>query len=431
MPTYARRQIVVEDQVGVYHCIARCVRRAFLCGVDAYTGQDYSHRKEWILDRLRELAGLFAIEVCGYSVMSNHLHLVLRSRPDIAGQWSADEIALRWCRIFPPRHDATGEPDEPNEHDLAMLTANSERLAELRKRLSNLSWLMRCLCEKIARDANHEDGSSGRFWAGRFKSVALLDEAAILACSVYVDLNPIRAGLATSPEESAYTSGRNRIRSMLETSTRLTSTDEDSSRETRERPDAWLCELTLQETATEPASTTAAIAASPPQESASQPGWIERLATQTVRVIAASPPQESASQPGPIATAVVNAVDGSQPSADSNPTSGVDSPVEALRRLHVRASDQGFLPIQVEHYVMLLDWTGRELRADKRGSIPDHLAPIMDRLGLNRSNWVETVRGFGRLFKQAAGRPSSLVDAAARRSRHWFQGKAAARTAFV
>ncbi len=83
MPTYSRRQIVVEDEVGVYHCIARCVRRAFLCGVDTYTGLDYSHRKEWILDRLRELAGLFAIEVCGYSVMSNHLHLVLRNRPDI------------------------------------------------------------------------------------------------------------------------------------------------------------------------------------------------------------------------------------------------------------------------------------------------------------------------------------------------------------
>jgi hypothetical protein len=80
---------------------------------------------------------------------------------------------------------------------------------------------------------------------------------------------------------------------------------------------------------------------------------------------------------------------------------------------------------------MLLNWTGRELRADKRGAIPDHLALIVDRLGLNRSNWVETVRGFGRLFKQAAGRPSSLVDAAARRSRRWFQGKAAARTAFV
>src|ERR1700733_14404754 len=148
MPTYARRQVVLEDEVGVYHCIARCVRRAFLCGMDPYTGRDYSHRKEWILDRMRELAGLFAIEVCGYSVMSNHLHLVLRNRPDIAERWSDGEIALRWRRVFPPRDDTTGEPVEPTEHDLAMLTANPERLLELRKRLSNLSWFMRCLCEK-------------------------------------------------------------------------------------------------------------------------------------------------------------------------------------------------------------------------------------------------------------------------------------------
>jgi hypothetical protein len=81
--------------------------------------------------------------------MSNHLHLVLRVRPDIAERWSADEIALRWCRLFPPRDDATGEPGEPGEHDLAMVTANSERLAEVRKHLGDLSWFMRCLCEKI------------------------------------------------------------------------------------------------------------------------------------------------------------------------------------------------------------------------------------------------------------------------------------------
>ena len=86
--------------------------------------------------------------------MSNHFHLVLRNRPDIADQWSDDEIALRWRRIFPPPDDATGEPVEPTEHDLAMLTANPERLLELRKRLSNLSWFMRCLCEKIELGGN-------------------------------------------------------------------------------------------------------------------------------------------------------------------------------------------------------------------------------------------------------------------------------------
>ena len=101
MPACARGQIVVEDQVGVYHYIARCVRRAFLCGIDSYTGQDYSHRKEWIVDRLRELAGLFAIEVCGYCVMSNHLHLV-RMFKQAAGRSSSlvDAAARRSRRWF-------------------------------------------------------------------------------------------------------------------------------------------------------------------------------------------------------------------------------------------------------------------------------------------------------------------------------------------
>ncbi len=67
IPDYARGQAVVEKQVGVYHCIAHCARRAFLCGVDTCTAQDFSHRKDWILDRMRELAGLFTIEICGDS----------------------------------------------------------------------------------------------------------------------------------------------------------------------------------------------------------------------------------------------------------------------------------------------------------------------------------------------------------------------------
>jgi hypothetical protein len=185
MPAYARRDIVDEDRVGVYHCIARCVRRAFLCGTDSYTGRDYSHRKAWVLDRLRQLAGLFGVEVCDYAVMSNHLHLVLRNRPDVARQWSDDEIAIRWRKLFPQRDELTGKPREPDNHDVALLTADADRLAILRSRLASLSWFMRCLCEWVARKANHEEGSFGRFWAGRFRSQPLLDESALLACSVY------------------------------------------------------------------------------------------------------------------------------------------------------------------------------------------------------------------------------------------------------
>src|SRR5271170_7838045 len=96
-----------------------------------------------------------------------------------------------------------------------------------------------------------------------------------------------------------------------------------------------------------------------------------------------------------------------------------------------RASDKGFLPIDTQKYVMLLDWTGREIRENKCGAIPDNLAPILDRLGVDRSNWVKTVRAFGRMFKQAAGRSSSLARAAPHCSRQWFQGKAPAQAAFV
>jgi hypothetical protein len=404
MPAYTRRDIVDEEHVGVYHCIARCVRRTFLCGTDSYSGRDYGHRKAWIVDRLRQLAGLFGVEVCDYAIMSNHLHLVLRNRPDVVQQWSDFDVALRWRKLFSRRNDVTGEPDEPDDHE-AMLSADANRLAMLRARLASLSWFMRCLCEWVDRAANREDGSRGRFWAGRFKSQPLLDEAALLACSVYVDLNPIWAGIAATPEDSEFTSGCDRIRSLAGSSTGSRSACGASSLETADRPDAWLCELTLQETAVAPGSADAE------------------------RALPALP--EPIPRAEPTATDCETAEARLAPCASSMSVSAVSCQVTLRRRLGARASDQGFLPIETRKYLMLLDWTGRELRRDKRGTIPENLAPILDWLGLDGRNWVDTVRDFGRMFKQAAGRASSLARAAPRCSRRWFQGKAAAQIAFL
>ena len=87
MPAYARSQIVEPAAVGIYHCVNRCVRRAFLCGEDAHAGRSFEHRREWIRHRLETLAGLFAVEVLGFCVMANPIHVILRIRPDLAGQW--------------------------------------------------------------------------------------------------------------------------------------------------------------------------------------------------------------------------------------------------------------------------------------------------------------------------------------------------------
>ena len=202
MPACARREIVAEGQVALYHCVSRCVRRAFLCGQDTLSGRNYAHRKGWIEERLEELAGIFGVDVCGFAVMSNHLHVVVRTRPDRVEEWSDEVVVHRWWQLCPGRRDRSGKACALEAEELQELLADKERLTLWRRRLASLSWFMRCLCEAIARRANREDGVHGRFWEGRFRSQRLADEEAALACSIYVDLNPIRAGIAQTPETS-------------------------------------------------------------------------------------------------------------------------------------------------------------------------------------------------------------------------------------
>ena len=198
------------DEVAIVHCVQRCVRRAFLAGKDVVSGQDYGHRREWIRRRMEALASVFGCDVLGYAIMSNHLHLILRTRPDVVAEWSDREVAIRWLRVFPGRR-LDEHLGEPTDVDVETLVRDEERLATVRQRLSDISWFMRALSEPIARMANKQDEVTGRFWEGRFKAQRITDEAGLLACAMYVDLNPIRAAMAESLDQAEHTSAYDRI----------------------------------------------------------------------------------------------------------------------------------------------------------------------------------------------------------------------------
>lgn len=206
----ARATLISLQDTRYYHCISRCVRRAYLCGQDELSGQDFEHRRVWVIERLRLLSQVFAIDICAYAIMSNHYHLVLHVDVNKAQNWSNNDIVERWTRLYHMPESIRRWFNNPSASEI-------ERRAALkvidiwRQRLMDISWFMRNINEFIARKANKEDQCTGRFWEGRFKSQALLDEKSLLACMAYVDLNPVRAGLTDTLEHAEYTSIYERI----------------------------------------------------------------------------------------------------------------------------------------------------------------------------------------------------------------------------
>ena len=213
--TRPRKQLISLADTPYYHITSRCVRRAFLCGADHYSGQCYEHRRQWVVDRIRLLSSLFAIDVCAYAVMSNHYHLVLKLCPDQLEGLSDAEIVDRWCCLFKGpilvQRFRYGEALSFAERNTV-----SDIVSVWRNKLASISWFMRCLNQSIARKANLEDKCTGKFWEARFHSQALKTEEALLSCMAYVDLNPVRAGLADDLESSDYTSIQERIHPVFD-----------------------------------------------------------------------------------------------------------------------------------------------------------------------------------------------------------------------
>ncbi|MCB1633865.1 MAG: hypothetical protein KDI37_11655 [Xanthomonadales bacterium] len=216
--TTARSAIAPPGAFGRYHCVARCVRRAWLCGFDKLSGQSYEHRRQWLVDRMNELAAIFAVRVLAYCAMSNHMHLALEFDPAWVEGWSDLDCAKRWLQLYCP----ADQNDEQKAQRIDKLLRAEGKIAQIRMRLASVSEFMKCLNEYIARRANLEDDVTGRFWEGRFKCQRLLDDQAVLSVMTYIDLNPVRAGLAVDLESSNYTSIQQRIR---ETAARIGNLD--------------------------------------------------------------------------------------------------------------------------------------------------------------------------------------------------------------
>ncbi len=293
--TIPRRQQISLDHTPYYHCTTRCVRRAFLCGKDRYTGQDFDHRKAWMERRLAKLSRVFAIDLLAYAIMSNHYHVVIRLNTDRLSAWSDEEVVKRWANVF-------AVPE----------TVGAEQIELWRERLGSLSWYMRCLNEPMARLANREDRCKGRFWEGRFNCQALLDEAALLKCMVYVDLNPIRAAIARTPESSGHTSVKARL----------------------ERKDGHLAHFARDE----------------------------------------------------------------------------NNQIDAI-------------PLRQQDYLSLVDWTGRQLQLKKRGQIPAHLPPILERVGIDNSLWISEMTHYGKWYYRAVGSLHALEHYCQHLGQKWLKGK--------
>jgi REP element-mobilizing transposase RayT len=294
--------------------VSRCVRRAFLCGEDRLAGRSFEHRRQWVEDRIHELAGIFGVAIWGYAVMSNHLHVVVQILPEVVSRWSNAEIVERWMRLYPRQ-------DQNAQMRGEVLAGNAERVKVLRERLSNLSWFMRCLVEPIARAANKEDICKGRFWEGRFKAQSLLDDNAVLAAMAYVDLNPVRAKICDTLEASAHTSARQRL-SEIE--------------------------------------------------------------------------QEPAAADRPLA------------------------PMAGIRGMCVLRMTQA-------EYLSLLDYTGRQIRTNKRGTIEGPVPAALARLGYHPETWTCQVMAVKSDFSRAIGAVECLIAKAAEMGQCWLRGIATAR----
>ncbi len=365
-------QVSIED-TPFYHCMVRCVRRAFLCGDDRETGENFDHRKQWLVSRLRFLSYVYAIDICAYAVMSNHYHVVLHVDKNRAESWSLDEVVERWLQLYKGDKLIRKWIAFRAEMSAVERKKAEEIIEQWRERLTSISWFMRGVNETIARMANEEDNCKGRFWEGRFKSQALLDEQALLTCMAYVDLNPVRAGIADDLIDSDFTSIQQRIIDFVHP-------DNNQAVELVDNKSVH-----------------------------------KKNASDQEKAITAKLTQRNQKR---IQLNVKN-----QQTAEKS-LQLESLPKAPLKPLHgsVHSAIADALPITFADYLELVDSTGRCIRDDKHGFISKFSERIIHTLGINPEQWLMHVKNFSSLFAHQAGSKETLQSKSLRDNRRWYKG---------
>ncbi len=335
---------------------------------------------------MEALASVFAMDVLTYAIMSNHMHLILRNRPDVVATWTDQEVAIRWLRVFPGRR-LEEHLAEPTESDVQMLVNQPERLAVIRLRLSDVSWFMRALSEPIARMANRQDDCTGRFWEGRFKALRIMDEAGLLACAMYIDLNPIRAAIAESPDKAVHTSAHDRIHAAEGKQINAAAfdlipiTNKEAGDKIKNTP---IDELRKQRNAKKRNPTGRRIACD---------AWLSPL-TLDKQILSLNP----------------------QVHGDG-----------------LRASDRGFLQIDWADYLALLNWTAKQGIDGIAAAVPANLAAVLASLGIDAVAWRDMVWHFKKYFGRSTciGSPAAMDEDAKKLGKHWHRGQRAARGLYL
>ena len=384
MPRPLRAEIFTSDKVSIVHCVQRCVRRSFLAGFDPFKKIDYHYRREWIRARIEKLASVFGVDCLTYAILSNHLHIVLRNRPDVVETWTDGQAALRWLQIFPGKR-IDEQLGDPTEEEVDALANDAKRMKTIRARLSDFSWFMRALAEPIARRANMEDDCKGHFWESRFKATNLLDEASLLACCMYVDLNSIRAAMASNLESSTFTSAHDRM---------------EASNGKKMASSAVQGKVISRQEAAEIRATS-----TPKQLQARRKAARNRKGPQVLKDAWLAPlTLNERTDFGPMAS-----------------NSGV------------RASDKGFLSVNWKDYFQLLEWTARNGKQETRSDIPKHLVPLLTRLGLDHAMWCDLVWKFQKYFGKNgfAGSPTEMKEQAIVNNKAYLHGQHQAQLCYL